>query len=297
MSIERWGSLSVADHKDVRALAANVLLYDRLVFPMYTESEDRDEREYWESKNWDPEDQLNRRNQLGDLAIECAWDKYRRQSYSNRYQVAVQINNEVNGEMITRWLLADQQYQLPQGVNHADVFVAYNSEQNAQQDVPYEKVSFNGLSDETRIGILIAHELEVPDIDYPEIALTEAINLSKESEFRNKRSDLYDFQMTCLNRGMSAEAVVAELRDRNRELIEYLEKQKIPLRKKTCFMLAQTLLGALGGSFISPLGAIGGLISVWKFATFDAHPSIQLPNRLAPVAAFHDIEEKLGLSL
>lgn len=33
MSIERWGAFSVVDHKDARKLAADVLLYDRLVLP------------------------------------------------------------------------------------------------------------------------------------------------------------------------------------------------------------------------------------------------------------------------
>jgi hypothetical protein len=298
MSIERWGSLSVADHKDVTALVANVLLYDRLVFPMYTESDDRDERAYWEEKGWDPDDQLSRRKQLGELAIECAWDKNRRQSYSDRYKAAVQINAEANGEMITRWLLTEnQEYELPQGVNHADVFVAYNSEQNALKDIPRTKVSLDRLNEEAGIGVLIAHELGIPDIDNPEIALKEAISLSKESEFRIKRSDLYDFQMTCLNRGMSAKAVVAELRDRNRELIEFLKKQKIPLRKKAGFMLAQTLVSAIAGAFMNPFAALGGVISVWEFAASNAQPDIQLPNRLAPVAVFHDIEEKLNLSL
>lgn len=298
MAIERWGSLSVADHKDVRALVANVLLYDRLVIPMYTESDDRDERAYWETKGWDPDGQLARRKQLGELAVECAWDKNRRQSYIDRYKAALQLNAEANGEMITRWLLTENKdYQLPPGVNHADVFVAYNSKQSAQEEIPQTKVEFGALNEESRIGLLIAHDLGVPDIDNPDVALREAISLAKELEFRNKRADLYDFQMTCLNRGMSAKAVVSELRDRNRELIEYLKKQGVPLRKKAGFMLAQTLLSAIGGVFIDPLAAIGGLITIWQFAAIDAHPNMQLPNRLAPVAAFHDIEDKLGLSL
>ena len=137
----------------------------------------------------------------------------------------------------------------------------------------------------------------MPDITDKEAALKEAIGLSKEPEFRMKCSDLYEFQMACLNRGMKPKAVVAELRDRNRELVEYLKKQKIPLKKKAGFMLAQTLVGAVGGAFISPFAAIGGLISIWQFSAFDAAPSNQLPNRLAQVAAFHDIEKKLGLKL
>lgn len=298
MAIERWGTLSVADHNDLSALVANVLLYDRLVIPMYTESDDRDELEYWDDKNWDPIAQLARRKQLGELAVECAWDKTRRQSYTDRYKVAVQLDAEANGEMITRWLLTvEQDYQLPEGVNHADIFVAYNSEQSTLDEIPREKIKDAVANDESKIGVLIAHELQVPDIEDKEIALREAIDLSKEPEFRTKRTDLYEFQMACLNRGMTPNAVVAELRDRNREMVEYLKKQKIPLKKKAGFMLAQTIVGAVGGAFISPFAAIGGLISIWQFSAFDAAPSNQLPNRLAPVAVFHDIEEKLGLEL
>jgi hypothetical protein len=95
---------------------------------------------------------------------------------------------------------------------------------------------------------------------------------------------------------MSAKAIVAELKERNQDLNEYLVKQKIPLRKKAGFMLAQTLVGAIGGVFVNPIAAIGGLISIWQFKT-DVSPHVQLPNRLAPVAAFHDVKEELGLSI
>jgi hypothetical protein len=42
--------LSVDDHVDTKALVANVLLYDRLVAPVWTEEGDRDERAYWDSR-------------------------------------------------------------------------------------------------------------------------------------------------------------------------------------------------------------------------------------------------------
>jgi len=298
MAIERWGSLSVADHNDVRSLIANVLLYDRLVLPMCTAGDDRDERAYWIEKGWDPDAQRTRREQLGDLAIECAWDAARRSAYVDRYQAAAQLNDEVSGEMVTRWLLTENpEYPLPPGVNHADIFVAYNSELSAQAELPRSLVDPATLGPDARVAMLIAHELHLPDIADPEVALREAIGLASEIEFRRKREDLYDFQMTCIARGMAARAVVAELRDRNRELREYMEKQKIPVRNKTAFMLAQTLVSGLAASFLHPMGAIGGLLSIWQFTKFDAATSPQVPNRLAPVAAFHDIEINMGLIL
>jgi hypothetical protein len=296
MAIERWGSLSVKDHKDVHALVANVLMYDRLVIPMCTEADDRDERAYWLEHDWDPDGQRMRRAQLGDLAIECAWDKPRRTAFTDRYKAASAVNAEVNGEAVTRWLLTNNHgYELPSGVNHADVFVAYNSESSAQEEMPRTKVETTALVEGARVGVLIAQQLGVPDIPEPEVALNEAMALARDVDFRRRREDMYDFQMTCLNRGMSAKAVVAELRDRNRELITFMEKQKIPVRKKTAFMLAQTFMSALAGVFASPAGAIGGLLTVWQFAKFDAAPEVLPPNRLQPVAAFHDIDTKLGL--
>lgn len=77
--------------------------------------------------------------------------------------------------MFTRWLLTqDQNYQLPEGVNHADIFVAYNSEQITMEEIPREKLMGYEVNDESQIGVLIAHGLQVPDIEDKE-----AIGLSK----------------------------------------------------------------------------------------------------------------------
>lgn len=296
MSIERWGTLSVADHNDIRGLVANVMLYDRLVFPMFTEADDRDERMYWEERGWDPDGQWKRREQLGPLAIEMPWDQPRRNSYSEHYALAQQLNAEVSGKEITQWMLAaGQKPELPPGVNHADICMAYRSEASAKSAIPFETCEARRLKDDATVGLLIAHELGVPDLDDPEIALREAIGLSQDSDYRNKRADLYDFQMSCFGRGMQPQAIVAELKDRNRELIAYMEKQKVPIRKKAGFLLAQTLVSAIAGSFSAPLGALGGLIAIAQFKTMDAQPDLEAPHRLAPVAAFPDIERKTGL--
>jgi hypothetical protein len=52
MPVERWGALSVKDHLDTQALAADLLLYDRLVFPVFS---GHGERTHWRGVGWDPE--------------------------------------------------------------------------------------------------------------------------------------------------------------------------------------------------------------------------------------------------
>jgi len=295
MSIERWGALSVADHTDLVALTANVMIYDRLVMPMCTEADDRNERDYWLAHGWDPDLQAVRREQLGELVIESAWDSNRRQSYASRFEAAQQLNQEVSGEMITRWLLtSEQDYQLPPGVNHTDIFVAYNSKASAQQDLALTANDAELMDENSKVVVGLASDMGVPNIAEPEVAFKEAIALSKDREFRKKRADLYSFQMSCFHKGMSAKAIVAELQERNEELNIFLKKQKFSMYKKTCFMLAGTSLGVVGGAFLGPVGALGGLLSLWQFAAFSANAAPVLPNHLIPVAAYHEMKKVAG---
>jgi hypothetical protein len=84
MTIERWGSLSVSDHIDTASLAANVLLYDRLVLPVMAGQADRDERAYWKARGWNPDLQRKRLDQLDELAICRPWNAERRATFKTR---------------------------------------------------------------------------------------------------------------------------------------------------------------------------------------------------------------------
>jgi hypothetical protein len=59
--MERWGTLSVKDHLDARALATEVLLYDSLVFPRPTQ----DDFQRWVNKKWEP-DKLYKTRKAGE---------------------------------------------------------------------------------------------------------------------------------------------------------------------------------------------------------------------------------------
>ena len=78
MNIQRWGAFSVVDHKDARALAADVLLYDRLVLPTPADWD----MERWVRNKWDPEGLKLRMKQLGELAIPATWDLDRQKQWA-----------------------------------------------------------------------------------------------------------------------------------------------------------------------------------------------------------------------
>src|SRR5213080_3358169 len=81
MVVERWGTLSVKDHLVAQALVVDLLLYARLVFPVFSGA---GERTRWRGKNWDPDLQESLIEELGtDLAVKVHWNEDRRQVYQD----------------------------------------------------------------------------------------------------------------------------------------------------------------------------------------------------------------------
>ena len=122
MSIERWGSLSVADHTDTAALSVNVLLYDRLVLPVMTPPAERNERAYWVEHGWDADLQNKRLDDLGELAVRRPWDAERRQQFKDRMaeiRAETYDAQHVDAFDVSRMILAHEQVaDKPPGVNH-----------------------------------------------------------------------------------------------------------------------------------------------------------------------------------
>jgi hypothetical protein len=91
---ERWGSFSVADHTATERLVTDVLLYDRLVFPV---PPDETERARWRQNGWEPELLDERLTQLRDRAIKVPWDEKNRHQFPklwNAYEHWQQIQKQ-----------------------------------------------------------------------------------------------------------------------------------------------------------------------------------------------------------
>ena len=50
---QRWAAFSVRAHRDLASLAADILLYDRIILPV---PEDEPDSERWVRKQWNPDD-------------------------------------------------------------------------------------------------------------------------------------------------------------------------------------------------------------------------------------------------
>jgi hypothetical protein len=291
MAFERWGSLSVADHIDAAALAANVLLYDRVVLPLMAEQPDRDERAYWEDRGWNPDLQRKRLDDLEELAVGRPWDWQRRSEFRNRL---AELNLEARdaqeiGQDLTRRILAQEQVRekFP-GVEHVTVIAAYNSLDLARRDFQIEDTA-DALAAE---AVLLARKLAVPKLPNPEESLLLARDLSRDPAFRKKRANLFEWQQVVARQKIPPEAVVARLSAMTDEYNDAVLQATKQVYWKFAFTVFGIGLGLAGG--VTTGAAAAAALSLLQFATFDRKPAV---DGNSPVAMFHDIERRVGLRL
>jgi len=293
MRTERWGSLSVADHTDTDSLAANVLLYDRLVLPVMTEQVDRNERAYWMDRGWDPSLQTRRLEQLDELAIQRPWDRQRRLNFKSRMAEVLAEQGDakrmVDAYGTTRQLLAQEQVvKLPKGVEHVDVVAAYSSGRSLRQDFRFAELSPN-LSEQ---ALLLRRRLAIPARTDPEDTLRAAIELSRDPGFRKKRADLFEWQ--AMMAALPPQAVVERISDLTQAYNDEVKRAAKTVRKRFAFTVSGIALGFATGSFIG--AAALAALSIIQFAALDSSPTVEAGSA-RPVAMFHDIRERVGLKL
>jgi hypothetical protein len=296
--MERWGSLAVDDHKDALALAINVLLYDRLVIPVCTDQDDRDEHDYWYERGWEPDLQNLRLEQLDDLAVRRPWDAARRALFRSRYaelkaeradaDADRAASDETATRAVTRHLLAQE--RLP-GEDRVNIIAAYGSLSAIENDFVLQPTLERNEQLEAQ-SLLITRRLAVPDCD-PEEALEKAIRLSRDRKFQRHRRALFDWQESFVVRGISPEAAIAELID----LSDQYNDAVAAAYRDYGFRALCTILG-VGAGLASAvpagawLGVFGASISLIQFAVTGG-ASVD-SGEAQPAAMFHDIESVLG---
>jgi hypothetical protein len=293
VAFERWGSLSVDDHADTEALAANILLYDRLVVPVMTEQADRDERAYWVSQGWSPELQAERVEQLGALAVRRPWDQFRRRAYRTRVEELRAEQFDASGidhKQITRMILAQEEVMdKPPGVTAVTVVAAYNSLVGLNRDFPVHTTS-DHLSAQ---AYLLSRRLAVPNLP-GDTLISRCVTLSQDEDFRQRRSDLFDWQEAAVAKGWSPHETVARIGEMTDRYNAKVIQASGEVRWKFAFTISGIALGfATGG----PIGAsAAAALSLIQFVALDRKPNIEAGSS-QPAAMLHDVESRLGITL
>jgi hypothetical protein len=310
MGVERWGAFSVVDHKDARKLAADVLLYDRLVLP----TPPAWDIERWNDKKWDPAGLEKRLEQLDKLAIRATWDLERQKQWSEKFRALRDDVQDINAALhMTRRVLAEhgRDYR-PPGVGSVEVVAAFQSEAD------FAELDGEGSQSAARaeLDFLIAHRLAVPDGDNAEESLKRALELCSKDKFANRRRRFHDWQRSVVLDGVHPEDAVADLQRLVREYNEAVQKTKGSFRLETAMLVgglsaaalatfagaapaavAALGIGALKGAQVVSIGnaAVGAILQVVRHARSRKDPDGAAVDFSG--AMFHQIETELGWQL
>jgi len=302
MTQERWGAFSVIDHKNTELLVPEVLLYDRLVIPVpYNDQE----RQRWSQLGWDPELLDKRLEQLGDLAIKASWDLNRQKLYHEKMeqlkrirfdadQMAQETQQAPLPYQMTRMILAndmDLRKSLSGDISKITVVSAYQSEHDFKADYLLEGVP-NELAN---LGLLLGNKLAVPmDADHDK-ALSSAIKLARNDDFKKRRRKLYEWQKNVIRSGITE---VDAINDLDNLIDDYNDCVKSATKStiyRYIFTIAGIALSLAGGAIYNPMAAIGAIISVVPILTFDRKPVINAGDA-EPAAMFHDVNKVMRWS-
>lgn len=270
---QRWGAFSVRDHKDAAALAADVLLYDRLLFPV---PPNEDERKRWRSEGWDPDLQESRLDVLGDLAKTMEWDTNRQQTYSKELNKLREEGRKVNGFLLTGILLAKE-------VQGVDVVAAYHSGKEFQGDFPAESDS----GKQALLGYLLGQRFAVPKGE-PDKALKNAVKVAKLPEFQEHRLSMYEWQQKVIEKQIPPEEAVEQMALMLLKYNTCVEKAVKDVYYKLGFTVFGIVL-SMAAAPANPLASGGALMTMVRFAKLETKPAIYAGLN-GPAAMFHDFD-------
>ncbi|MCW8929409.1 MAG: hypothetical protein OQL19_04110 [Gammaproteobacteria bacterium] len=300
---ERWGSFSVKDHISANNLASDVLMYDRLIFPVPPNEE---ERNRWKNNNWKPDLQSKRLEVLGKRAIKIKWDKYRQEKFTNQMDGVLAIAEDSNtiipgsdAYQMTRIILSqDDNIQAYRGSSKAIVAAAYQSINNLRKSYILKEHE----KDDSALSICIRNRLVMPVFTSDEEKNFElALELSADNDFANKRRALYTWQEKIANENINLVDALDELEDLIQQYNENVKKaEKNVINKFFVTVVGATVLAptitTLLNSPTAPLSDLfstfgpSGLITLAAFLKFDMKPVIDHKEANA-VAMFHDVEQ------
>ncbi len=214
MPLHLWGTFSVADHLDARALVADILLYDKLIIPCPP----FDQFDEWCKRGWKPKTLANILKAISGLYEPIFWNDEKQKLFKAYMRaraarprvmgLAQRVAMEVQAYEVTRQILADDAgfmllhnwRNLPKEPTPGDVRVlpAYRSFRTFARDLAIKPLPENGAipeldneqDRETNYYYMLSRVLAVPDDEDEERALNNAVELAKDSQYQIHRREL-----------------------------------------------------------------------------------------------------------
>jgi hypothetical protein len=227
---QRWAAFSVKAHRDLMALASDVLLYDRIILPV---PEDDEEYERWVRQAWAPEEQAKRLVQAAAHIIPVPWTKQLRAEWRTAYdqlrdlstEVAYGMTGQIYASSPQAWNeIYDSVYADERPARKPFLIAGYQSESEAVSALDLKPLSDTDIGAavtekpgerpaDRAVALHVQRMVEEPDIADPEQAFLASVKLADNAEFVKARRRLFDWEDALYVDQLEPEEIASELAD------------------------------------------------------------------------------------
>jgi len=210
---QRWAAFSVRAHRDLASLAADILLYDRIILPV---PEDDPEYHRWVHEQWNPDDIAERIVQSAGRIIPVPWTAKLRAEWQNRRDALRNLSGEVAYGLTgviyasyppawTEIAASLQPDQIPE--RKPAILAGFQSAEEAKAELglkpiagvqgskPVPKDTIPGGRPVDLVVALHVHRMVCePAIADPQQAFLRAIDLAENDRFQRARRNLFDWE-------------------------------------------------------------------------------------------------------
>lgn len=319
MSREVWATYSVKDHLNPRALAADIMLFDRLVFPVpqtaeikYEETASdgrgpvvwrRNLQEWQRWKDWDPDAQESLLELLAPVVRKVPWDTAHQEAWRKEFAAKAEDHLPDYAFIATRTVLTRD---LPAYVTGVEAMgPAYRSVEQMRKELGLKETGKQGVLPGNVLTAVLGWEFLIPDD--PRLSNAELLKetigfVTGDEDFRSNRSQIWTWQQKYLKNGLTDRESIAVAISEMRDL---LEKQKAAAKRlpmdnalRCAFRVAPAAV-TLAGVFLGRIGEVGGaeaclFLSCAEMAAekwFFKEPTANAPS---PAAFVYDAQRHFG---
>jgi hypothetical protein len=292
---QRWAAFSVRAHRDLGSLAADILLYDRIILPV---PEDDPERERWIRKQWNPDDIALRVVQSAGRIIPVPWTAELRSEWKNRWdelrtlggEVAYGLTGVIYASYPPAWIeiaAGLQPDQVPE--RKPAILAGYQSAEEAKAELGLIHIDGAQLSKpkpsnampggrpvDLVVALHVHRMVHEPDVANPEDAFLAAIQLAENDRFRRVRRNLFDWEDDLFVDGWDPEEAEKKLHGLEEEYHDVVRAEV----RRTRMRWVATLLPKAAGWAVAALGHPHFKKPVSKSLEFVAGRFISMPKSM-----------------
>ncbi len=239
---QRWAAFSVKAHRDLGSLAADILLYDRIILPV---PENDEEYDRWVLADWAPDKLAPLVVQAAGHIIAVPWTAQLQQEWKTRWDAMKALDEEVSygmtGVIYASYPPAWQEISASlqpgeQPGRKPSLMAGFQSPAEARAElglgsaeVARKETEPGGRGVDRVVALNVRRMVYEPDISDPEERFFAAVSLAENTRFNEARRNLFDWEDALYADGWTPEEVEKELpgleeayRDAVREANEHM---------------------------------------------------------------------------